>query len=260
MPDPLSLAPPPVVPAAQLYPFYGLDGFPQNYPLLVSGDAQSASSRGTRVTVLANATELFGTMDQSMPSFEEWLRDAMGINATATLEVRGRSPTSQAAARGTSAPRSPLSSAVPRPPAAPPNPRPVAHPRPPAAHSVQDFDDKIWLPMPVNQTVGYDTSVSCTKKYGYNYYLQIQFVILVFVVFCQVCRWGGSPHTHTHRTAGGRALPPVCYSSGARAADGRTGWRPWLCVSRCNWTCGDCAGRWVHRVHHEPLVAQGFQQ
>lgn len=126
--------------------------------------------------------------------------------------------------------------------------------RPPRA--VQDFDDKIWLPMPVNQTVGYDTSVSCTKKYGYNYYLQIQFVILVFVVFCQVCRWGGSPHSSTQAVAPSRlcaTLPELGLPTAGRAG-GRG------CVCREPWTCGDCAGRWVHRVYHEPLVAQGFQQ
>ena len=70
----------------ELYPFNGLQGFPQAYPMLVSGDAQSNAARGSRVTVLANATELFNNLDQSMPKFEEWLAEAMGINATATLE------------------------------------------------------------------------------------------------------------------------------------------------------------------------------
>jgi hypothetical protein len=54
--------------------------------MLVSGDAQSNTARGSRVTVLANATELFTNLDQSMPKFEEWVRESMGINATATLE------------------------------------------------------------------------------------------------------------------------------------------------------------------------------
>ena len=36
--------------------------------------------------MLANATELFTNLDQSMPKFEEWVHESMGINATATLE------------------------------------------------------------------------------------------------------------------------------------------------------------------------------
>lgn len=71
---------------SQLYPFDGLQGFPQAYPMLVSGDAQANSARGSRVTVLANATEMFNNLDQSMPKFEDWLAESMGINASATLE------------------------------------------------------------------------------------------------------------------------------------------------------------------------------
>ncbi len=41
------------------------------------------------MTVLANATELFGSIDQSMPKFEQWVHDAMGINASGMLNVRG---------------------------------------------------------------------------------------------------------------------------------------------------------------------------
>jgi hypothetical protein len=40
------------------------------------------------VTVLANATELFGSIDQSMPKFEQWVHDAMGINASDIINVR----------------------------------------------------------------------------------------------------------------------------------------------------------------------------
>ncbi len=74
---------------SQLYPFDGLQGFPQAYPLLVSGDAQANVARGSRVTVLANATDLFGSLDQSMPTFEDWLAESMGINASATMEEFG---------------------------------------------------------------------------------------------------------------------------------------------------------------------------
>lgn len=104
--------------------------------MLVSGDAQSNTARGSRVTVLANATELFNNLDQSMPKFEEWLAESMGINATASL---------------------------------------------------QEFQ-QIWLPMPSN-TTGFDTSVTCKKEYGYKYYLQAQFLLLMFIVLFQV---GGS--------------------------------------------------------------------
>jgi len=71
---------------SQLYPFDGLQGFPQAYPMLVSGDAQSNTARGSRVTILANATEMFNNLDQSMPKFEDWLAESMGINASATLD------------------------------------------------------------------------------------------------------------------------------------------------------------------------------
>jgi len=120
----------------QMYPFDGLQGFPQAYPMLVSGDAQANSARGSRVTVLANATELFNNLDQSMPKFEDWLAEAMGINSTATL----------------------------------------------------DEFNQIWLPLPSN-TTGFDTSVTCTKEYGYKYYLQAQFLLLMFIILFQV---GGS--------------------------------------------------------------------
>jgi len=104
--------------------------------MLVSGDAQSNSARGSRVTVLANATELFNNLDQSMPKFEEWLAESMGINASATL----------------------------------------------------DEYNQIWLPMPSN-TTGFDTTITCKKEYGYQYYLQAQFVLLVIIILFQV---GGS--------------------------------------------------------------------
>ena len=48
---------------------------------------QSDVTRGSRVTVLANATDLFSTIDQSMPKFQQWLHDAMGINSTDKLQV-----------------------------------------------------------------------------------------------------------------------------------------------------------------------------
>lgn len=44
--------------------------------------------RGSPVTVLANATELFSNIDASMPKFSDWLQQGMGINSSATLEVR----------------------------------------------------------------------------------------------------------------------------------------------------------------------------
>lgn len=157
--------------AAQLYPFDGLQGFPQAYPMLVSGDAQANSARGSRVTVLANATELFNNLDQSMPKFEDWLAEAMGINSTATL----------------------------------------------------DEFNQIWLPMPSN-TTGFDTSVTCKKEYGYKYYLQAQFLLLMFIVLFQV---GGSVifivmtwwrwFTGAAFGAGKTRLPPP----GAMDADGK---------------------------------------
>lgn len=42
--------------------------------MLVTGDAQSNVARGSMVTVLANATDLFSNLDQSMPKFNEWLQ------------------------------------------------------------------------------------------------------------------------------------------------------------------------------------------
>ncbi|PRW61415.1 chitin synthase 1 [Chlorella sorokiniana] len=73
-----------------LYPFHGLQGFPDNYPMLITGDAQSNAVRGSPVTVLANATELFSNLDASMPKFSDWLQQGMGINSSATLEEYGR--------------------------------------------------------------------------------------------------------------------------------------------------------------------------
>lgn len=73
-----------------LYPFHGLQGFPDNYPMLITGDAQSNAVRGSPVTVLANATELFSNIDASMPKFSDWLQQGMGINSSATLEEYGR--------------------------------------------------------------------------------------------------------------------------------------------------------------------------
>ena len=120
----------------QLYPFDGLQGFPEAYPLLVSGDAQANTARGSRVTVLANATELFSNIDQSMPRFDEWLQESMGLNASATL----------------------------------------------------DEWDKLKFPLPGN-TSHYDTTITCTEHKGYEYYLQVQFLLLLLIVLFQV---GGS--------------------------------------------------------------------
>ena len=163
-----------------LYPFNGLQGFPQNYPMLVTGDAQvrgggdeplrSAASilvppdlcpspshpvpspcphppthtqsnavRGSSVTVLANATELFSNLDTTMPKFSDWLQQAMGINTTATLQEFGT----------------------------------------------------LWLPMPSNSTDGYDAHIVCTMHYGYTYFLQIMFILLCIIVVFQVRGGGG---------------------------------------------------------------------
>lgn len=48
---------------------------------------QTNTVRGSRVTVLANATELFDNIDQAMPKFDQWLSDAMGINASSMLQA-----------------------------------------------------------------------------------------------------------------------------------------------------------------------------
>jgi hypothetical protein len=56
------------------------------------------------------------------------------------------------------------------------------------ATATLDEFGQIWLPMPSN-TTGFDTSVTCVKEYGYKYYLQIQFLLLLFIVAFQV---GGS--------------------------------------------------------------------
>lgn len=57
------------------------------YPL-PSLHMQSDSLRGTRVTVLSNATELFQNLGQSMPSYSQWISDGMGINSTTAMTVR----------------------------------------------------------------------------------------------------------------------------------------------------------------------------
>jgi len=162
----------------QLYPFDGLQGFPEAYPMLVSGDAQSNTARGSRVTVLANATELFTNIDQSMPRFDEWLQESMGINASSTLGEW----------------------------------------------------KKINMPLPGNTTY-YDTTITCVEHYGYQYYLQIQFLILLVIVFFQV---GGSIvfiFAHYFRKWSGKAFgtasmdrssPEFGTGSGGKYVDGES--------------------------------------
>lgn len=47
-------------PSLVQYPFGGLPHFPEAYPILLSGNAQSDSAAGDTVTVLASSTEVGG--------------------------------------------------------------------------------------------------------------------------------------------------------------------------------------------------------
>lgn len=257
-----------------LYPFHGLQGFPDNYPMLVTGDAQvgvarrqerplgcqssetspcyvpfplttatflhptarplqSNAVRGSPVTVLANATELFSNIDASMPKFTDWLHQSMGINSSATLEVRGcgvlnveRAPVlvqPGMTAAGTASPH------ISRPVQARRDAQQqwliASHPVQPHPHRavLQEYG-RLWMPMPSNTTNGYDSHVVCTINYGYTYFLQVRALGRAWI---GVGRWeGGGESKDKHAAEGllhvcGRLpapadatlLPPACLSS-----------------------------------------------
>ena len=72
------------------YPFGGLPNFPEAYPILLSGNAQSNSTIGQSVTVLAQSTEVFSSLPSALPTFDQWLNYSAGININQTIEVRGQ--------------------------------------------------------------------------------------------------------------------------------------------------------------------------
>jgi len=72
--------------AAQQYPFGGLPNFPEAYPILLSGNAQSNTSMGESVTVLASSTEVFNSLPSALPTFGEWLNYSAGVNLNTTIE------------------------------------------------------------------------------------------------------------------------------------------------------------------------------
>lgn len=75
--------------AANQYPFGGLPHFPEAYPILLSGNAQSDAQAGAIVTVLAQSTEVFNSLPTALPSFSEWLNFSAGVNINQTVEVGG---------------------------------------------------------------------------------------------------------------------------------------------------------------------------
>lgn len=68
------------------YPFGGLPHFPEAYPILLSGNAQSDSQAGDVVTVLASSTEVFNSLPSALPTFAEWLNYSAGVNFNQTQE------------------------------------------------------------------------------------------------------------------------------------------------------------------------------
>lgn len=151
--------------------------------------------RGSPVTVLANATELFSNIDASMPKFSDWLQQGMGINSSATLEVRGRCSQGPQL-QGCSLNHAPCGQSGPATQTRPRPPRAALALRPPCLRpthvSTQEYG-RLWMPMPSNTTNGYDSHVVCTMHYGYTYFLQMMFIILCVIVLFQVrsSRWAG---------------------------------------------------------------------
>ncbi len=76
-----------VATAAGKYPFGGLPNFPEAYPILLSGNAQSNASVGDTLTVLASSTEVFNSLPDALPNFGDWLKYAAGVNINQTIAV-----------------------------------------------------------------------------------------------------------------------------------------------------------------------------
>lgn len=72
--------------AAEKYPFGGLPNFPEAYPILLSGNAQSNTSMGDSVTILASSTEVFNSLPSALPTFGEWLNYSANVNINRTIE------------------------------------------------------------------------------------------------------------------------------------------------------------------------------
>ncbi|KAL4424314.1 hypothetical protein ABPG75_001615 [Micractinium tetrahymenae] len=72
--------------AADQYPFGGLPNFPEAYPILLSGSAQSNTSVGQSVTVLADSGEVFSSLPEALPTFDQWLNYSAGVNINKTIE------------------------------------------------------------------------------------------------------------------------------------------------------------------------------
>ena len=72
------------------YPFGGLPHFPEAYPILLSGNAQSDTQAGNIVTVLASSTEVFNSLPSALPTFADWVNYSAGVNINKTFEVRMR--------------------------------------------------------------------------------------------------------------------------------------------------------------------------
>ncbi|KAI3424139.1 hypothetical protein D9Q98_009499 [Chlorella vulgaris] len=68
------------------YPFGGLPNFPEAYPILLSGNAQSNTSVGDSVTVLAQSGEVFSSLPSALPTFDQWLNYSAGVNINKTIE------------------------------------------------------------------------------------------------------------------------------------------------------------------------------
>ncbi|KDD74358.1 chitin synthase, partial [Helicosporidium sp. ATCC 50920] len=72
--------------AAAKYPFGGLPNFPEAYPILLSGSAQSNASMGAAVTVLASSADVFASLPSALPSFERWLNYSSGVDLNRTID------------------------------------------------------------------------------------------------------------------------------------------------------------------------------
>ncbi|GAB4813424.1 hypothetical protein N2152v2_000470 [Parachlorella kessleri] len=116
--------------AASKYPFGGLPHFPEAYPILLSGNAQSDTSAGNIVTVLASSTEVFNSLPSALPTFSDWLNYSAGVNINKT----------------------------------------------------QEGFDTLKLPAP---DLNANDTVVCTTKYGRQYYITLQFIVLAFLVGSQ---------------------------------------------------------------------------
>lgn len=70
---------------AQQYPFGGLPQYPDAYPVLLSGMAQSATSVGNPVTVLTDSKDVLTSIGTSMPRFDQWVNWTTGVNLNNTM-------------------------------------------------------------------------------------------------------------------------------------------------------------------------------